>query len=206
MRKLFLLAAMLICVAPLSAQSKKELKAEAKRLQQQIDQYVKDGWQVAPGHLPLGDQLRRSINMQKELDETGNPKYIISEGQSVGSVYDAAKMQAIEVAKMNVVRLMESEMTGFVDNAFSNGQLPLDEAESKANTVSNVSNRFKQKLGRVVPIMECYRVLPNRNKEVLVMIAYNSAQILSSAREAVRSELDRMNERQLQRLEAEQNN
>lgn len=174
----------------MSKYTKSELNAKAsKTARRQAKQYVKDGWEVAPGHLPLERQLDRAYQMQYEFDEQGYPKYIMSEAMSIGQNYDAAKMQALELAKLNLAGQIQSEIIGLVDNTLSNEQLSNDEAASITETVMGAKNLISAKIGRVITVVECYRDV-KRNKEVRLQIAYNAEMAMEAAKTAVRQELE----------------
>lgn len=191
MKRLLILIMMLCtCVMVASAQTKKEQKAAAKRFQQQIDALVSEGWKVSPGQSSLYDQQTRANKFQNELDEEGLPKYVWDEGKSIGKNYDAAKMQALEIAKQNVARKLQSDVAGIIESDMSNEQLDPGEAESITRTVLESKSFFNQKLGRVITLMECYRILPNKNTEVLVMVAYDSKKAIDAAKQAVKKNLE----------------
>ncbi len=174
----------------MSKYTKSELNAKAsKTARRQAKQYIKDGWEVAPGHLPLERQLDRAYQMQYEFDEQGYPKYIMSEAMSIGQNYDAAKMQALELAKLNLAGQIQSEIIGLVDNTVGNEQLSNDEAASITETVMGAKNLISAKIGRVITVVECYRDV-KRNKEVRLQIAYNAEMAMEAAKTAVRQELE----------------
>ena len=50
-------------------------------------------------------------------------------------------------------------------------------------------NLISQSIGRTITIVECYRVKSNKNKEVLVRIAYNGAMAKAAAKRAIQDEL-----------------
>ena len=162
--------------------NEKNAKKEAKRL-------TKEGWEPSAGAQPLENQLLKSYNMRDETDDMGYPKYIIAEAQSVGQSYDAAKMQALELAKQNLAGQIQTEITSLVESSVSNNQLGGDEAASVVKTISASKNLISQSLGRVIPVMEYYRTLSNSNKEVVVSIAYNTDQAKAAAKRAVQNEL-----------------
>lgn len=161
----------------------------AKVAKKAAKNYVKEGWLVAPGHLPLEQQLEKSYKMQDETDDMGYPKYIIGEAMSVGENYDAAKLQAQELAKLALAGQLQSEIVALVDNTVSNEQLPKEQAASVTQTVMSSKNMIAQKIGRVITIVECYREMPGKNKQVRVIIAYNMDMALDVAKGAVREEL-----------------
>lgn len=116
--------------------------------------------------------------MQYEYDENAFPKYIMGEAMSIGENYDAARMQAIELAKLNLASQIQTEVTALIESSVANKQLAQDEAASLTETVAASKNLISQRIGRVIPTVECYRVKSNKNKEVLIQLAYNSKWLL----------------------------
>ncbi len=174
----------------MSKYAKSELNDRAsKAAKKAAKTYGKEGWLVAPGHLPLEKQLDRSYQMQYEFDDMGYPKYIMSEAMSIGENYDAAKMQAQELAKLSLAGQLQSEIVALVENEVSNEQLSNEQAASVTETVMGAKNLISQKIGRVITVVECYRDKAGKNKEVRVMIAYNTAMAMEAAKSAVRDEL-----------------
>ena len=150
----------------LDAHVSKETKKEAKRLQ-------KEGWMVSPGALPLEKQLERAYLMQYEYDANLYPKYIIANGQSIGENYDAAKTTAMSLAINDLAGQIQTEVSAWVDNNVANQQLPAEAAISITEVIKESQQLINQRIGRVITITECYRVLANKNREVLVRIAYD---------------------------------
>lgn len=175
--------------------TKSELNEKAtKSARKEAKKYEKEGWQTAPGALPLEKQLDRSFLMQMEYDDDMFPKYIMAEAMSIGQNYDAAKMQALELAKQNLAGQIQTEVTALIENNVANSQLEAEEAASVTKSIMAAKNLISQSIGRVIPVVEAYRVLSNRNKEVRVMIAYNSAMAKSAAKNAAREELEKKGE------------
>lgn len=163
----------------------KTTKKEAKRLK-------KEGWVVSPGALPLEKQLERSYLMQYEYDENNMPKYLMAEAMSIGETYDAAKLQALELAKQNLAGQIQTEVTMLIENEVSNSQLAREEAASIVESVSASKNLISQSLGRVLPVVEVYRIKNGtKNKEVLVRLAYNVDQAKMAAKKAVKEDLQK---------------
>lgn len=170
--------------------SKKALNEKAsKAARKEAKKLTKEGWKSAPGALPLENQLDKSYMMQQEYDEDMFPKYIVGEAMSIGENYDAAKMQALELAKQNLAGKIQTEITALVENTVANNQLSAEEATSVTKMVSAAKNLISQRIGRVVPIVEVYRTLKNKNKEVRVYIGYNSKMAKAAAKAAIREEL-----------------
>ena len=166
----------------LNAKASKDAKKEAKKL-------TKEGWITAPGALPLEKQLDKSYMMQMEYGDDMYPKYLMGEAMSIGENYDAAKMQALELAKQNLAGQIQTEVTALVENSVANKQLGAEEAASLTQSIMGAKNLISQSIGRTIIVMECYRVKSNKNKEVLVRIAYNGAMAKAAAKRAVQDEL-----------------
>lgn len=166
----------------LNEKASKDARKEAKKL-------TKEGWVTVPGALPLEKQLDKSYMMQTEYDEDMYPKYLMGEAMSIGENYDAAKMQALELAKQNLAGLIQTEVTALVENSVANKQLGAEEAASLTQSIMGAKNLISQSIGRTIIVMECYRVKSNKNKEVLVRIAYNGVMAKAAAKRAVQDEL-----------------
>ena len=67
------------------------------------------------------------------------------------------------------------------------------EAELKANSITKTVQASKtlisQNIGRVLTVVECYRELPKKNKEVLVQIFYNKEKAMASAKRTIKEQL-----------------
>ena len=171
--------------------SKTQLNEKAsKAARKEAKEMKKEGWQTAPGALPIEKQLDKSYMMQYEYDVDMYPKYIMGEAMSVGGNYDAAKMQALELAKQNLAGQIQTEVTALIENTVANEQLSGEEAESVTRSIMAAKNLISQSLGRTNPVVEVYRTLSNKNKEVLVRIAYSGDAAKKIAKEAVRKELE----------------
>jgi len=171
--------------------SKSELNDKAsKAARKAAKEYAKEGWEVAPGSLPLEKQLDRAYMMQYEYDENAFPKYIMAEAMSIGANYDAAKNQALALAKLNLAGQIQTEVTALTENSLANSQISNEQAASLAETVTASKDLISQSIGRVIPVVECYRVKSGKNKEVRVMIAYNSQMALEAAKAVVKEQLE----------------
>lgn len=224
MRKLFVLAmAMVIATVSVFAQdssdpkTRKEVakeRAEIAKLSKQqlndratkaarkaVKDYEKEGWKVAPGHLPLEKQLDRSYKMQYEYDDNYYPMYVMGEAMSIAENYDAAKMQATELAKINLAGQLQTEVTAMVEASVANNALPEEEAASITEVVMASKSIISQNIGRIVPVIECYRDKANKNKELRVVVAYNSQAALEAAKKAIRAQLAEKSERLAQKLD-----
>ena len=171
--------------------SKKELNVKVGKLvKKEAKRLKKEGWQVKPGALPLEKQLERSYLMQYEFNEDQSPKYIMSEASSIGQHYDAAKMQAITLANTNLAGQIQTEVTALIESTVANEQTDPEDAVSVTESVEATKNLISQSLGRQVPVVECFRVLKNKNNEVLVRLAYDSQRVHQTAKNAIKKDLE----------------
>ena len=170
--------------AELGEKATKTARKEAKRL-------AKEGWKVTPGALPLEKQLDKSYLMQMEYDENMFPKYLMGEAMSIGENYDGARLEAKGAGKQRPAGQVPAGVDGLVENPVSNKQLAAEEAASVTQTISAAKNLISQSIGRVLTVVEMYRVLGNKNKEVSLRIAYNAEMAKQAAKKAVRQELEK---------------
>lgn len=174
----------------LAKSTKSELNARAGRMaRQEARRLEKEGWTIAPGQMPLKKQLDRLYMMQYEYDDTLYPKYIFGEAQSIGGNYDAARFQAMELAKIDIAGQIQSEIVGLVETNIGNAQLDTEEAASLTETVAGLKDIIAQKVGRTLVVLECYRTLRNKNQEVRLMVAYDSRTILQQTKASIKEEL-----------------
>ena len=212
MKKLLVLAmAMLVACTASFAQDAKEIKKERQTIQKLAEKQLnarvtkttkkeakrlkKEGWVVTPGALPLEKQLERSYLMEYEYDADLYPKYIMANAQSVGENYDAAKTAATSLAITNLAGQIQTEVTALIENTVANNQLAAEDAASITETVMASKNLISQSIGRVITTVECYRVLDNKNREVMIRIAYNGEMAKQAAKKVIREELEKKGEK-----------
>ena len=136
-------------------------------------------------------QLDKSYLMQYEYDVEMFPKYIMGEAMSIGGNYDAAKMQALELAKQNLAGQIQTEVTALIENTVANEQMEAEQAASITRSVMASKNLISQSIGHTIPVIEVYRTLSNKNKEVLVRVAYNSDMAKKAAMKAIKEDLEK---------------
>ena len=168
----------------LAARVDKTTKKEARRLQ-------KEGWVVSPGALPLEKQLERSYLMEYEYTEDLYPKYIMANAQSIAEHYDAAKTAATALAITNLAGQIQTEVTALVENTVANKQLSGEDAASISETLMGSKNLISQSIGRTIAVIECYRILKNNNREVMVRLAYNGDMAKEMTKKILRDELEK---------------
>lgn len=179
----------------LAKASKEELNEKAsKAATKEAKKLTKEGWKTAPGALPIDKQLDRSYTMQYQYDSDGFPLYIMAEAMSIGGNYDAAKMQALELAKQNLAGQIQTEITALIENTVANEQMDQGDAASITRSVMASKNLISQSIGRVVPVVETYQVVNGNNRQVLVRIAYSMNMAKSAAKKAIKEDLEKQGE------------
>lgn len=207
MVRLFIAAMMLCVVTSAQAQltkeqlkQRKELKSQTKdELNEKASKYArqeaktlkKQGWLVSPGAPPMEKQLDRSYQMQNEFDEELFPMYLMGEGVSTAQSYDAAKMQAMEMARQQLAAQLQTEVTALIESNVSNNQLGAEEAATVSKTIMSAKSLISKSLGRTIPVVEVYRDKKNGNKEVSVRVAYSSKTAKAVVKKAIQDDLEK---------------
>ncbi|MBG0782734.1 MAG: hypothetical protein H0S84_10735 [Bacteroidales bacterium] len=189
----FLTLAILMSGSALIAQSSKELKKEVKSkalkdARKEAKRLDKEGYKVNPGQLPMDKQLEKSWMMAYEFDDKGQKKYFLADGTSVGETQSAAKLQAYEVAKINLAGQIETEIAGLVTTNLGNQQLSADEAASVTQTMGQFKSKLNQQMGRTLTAFEAYKPV-GKNTEVRVTIAYSTEEAMKIAKNIIREDL-----------------
>ncbi|MCB0497719.1 MAG: hypothetical protein KDC79_16370 [Cyclobacteriaceae bacterium] len=170
---------------------KKEIKKKAvKEARKEAKRFKKEGYDVAPGALPMEKQIETAWIRQYESDEDGYPLYIVASGNSVANTTSAAKLQATELAKLELAGSISTQVAALIENSIANQQFNAEEAASVTKTVAASKNIIAQELGRTLPLFEIYRTLKNKNVEANVRIAYNSKKAMEVAQRAISKKLE----------------
>ena len=109
---------------------------------------------------------------------------------STGGNYDAAKMQALELAKQNLAGQIQTEVTALIESTIANEQMVQSDAASITRSVMASKNLISQSIGRVIPVVETYRVVNGNNREVLIRIAYSQEMAKNAAKRAIQKDLE----------------
>ncbi len=167
----------------------KESKKQAKKDE-------KEGWKVAPGYLPLAQQYSRSSLLQNQFeDDLLTPKYVWGDATSTAENYDGGKMQAIELAQINMVSSIEKNITQIVDNNRDNKQLNAGNAATVVKSLAKAKTYISKRIGQTTPVIDTYRELGNGNVQVRVMIFYSMDKARELARDAIREQLEKDGEK-----------
>lgn len=185
------------------AESKKELRSTLKEkadkaARKEAKKVEKEGWHAFPGSLPIEKQLDRSYLMEYDIDEYGQQKFIFGMGLSTSNNLDAAKIQALEMAKIDLVNNIKSHVGNKAENDININQIGAQDFSSIKTDMSAVSKAIET-LGRYIRVIEWYRETGVK-KEVRIRLALSTAEIdrikheqtdkaLESKRKELREEL-----------------
>ncbi len=179
----------------------RQARKEAKRLEKQ------EGWRVFPGDMPLEKALEKAWTYQYEEkpadDGTLGPAYIWATGNGVAKTKSAAKMQAIELAKVELAGQLKTHVAALTTANIANAQLTGVDAETEQSIVQTAKNITAATLQQVKPTIVLYRTkIPrkelrknNRQQltpgtvEVQAMLFYDLYQADFQTRDAIKQEL-----------------
>lgn len=169
---------------------RREMKKKAyRKARKEARKFKRKDWYVAPGALPMDKQIEKSWELQYQEDENGYPLYIVAAGNSVAETQSAAKLQAIELAKLELAGLVQTNVAALIENSIANNQLNNEEAASVTKTVAASKNVIAQEIGRVITMFEIYKKI-DKNVEASVRVGYNSALAQEAAKKAIRRKLE----------------
>jgi hypothetical protein len=169
---------------------RKDVRAKAmKQARRDARKYKKQGYYIAPGAIALDKQLENSWMKQMETDEKGNPKYIMSTGNSVAETQTAAKLQATETAKLELAGQVTTQVAALIENSIANQQLNNEDAASVTKTVAASKNLIAQEIGRILPMVEMYKKI-GKNVECNLRLAYDVDTAFDIAKKVIRKSLE----------------
>ena len=174
--------------AQITAQQEKQYAKDAKKESKNLK---KEGWKVPAGNPPMESQLLQAYKLQAEVSDDMQPKYIFGQAISGGSFYDAAKMQAIELAKAELAGNIATDLTTLVNIKLSNQQISAEKASSASEIIEKGKSLVSQKLGYTIPLIEIYRKTKDGTIEVQIRLAYEKEKGIKAALDAIDSELEK---------------
>jgi hypothetical protein len=196
MKKFYILAlaAMFIASVTTGQKTEKELKKDVKEkaikeARKEAKNLSKQGWKTNPGSLPLDKLVEDSWMKQYQTDENGQPSYITADGNGVAETKSVAEAQAIELGKLQLAGLIESNIASIVKGNLANAQESTQDATSVTEIIQSSKNIIAQQLGYINPNFKIYRDLKDKKIEVQVRIFYETKQSFAIAKKAIRKEL-----------------
>ena len=145
---MIVILSLLICISSvtdaqeLSNEEIKAIKKECKKLK-------KEGWKPKPD-ASFDVQLTDLYKIKKQNNESGDAKWQVGNGSSIGTIYDSTRDSTIHIAEMELVRL------------FLN----------KVNVQLNIGEWIPiiEQTTRPVILFEAYRDMPNGHIEVMLHV------------------------------------
>jgi hypothetical protein len=155
----------------------KDAKKEAKKME-------KEGWKTT--WMPLEKQLYRYYAYMYDSDENGSPNYIMGTGQSAMNNYDAARMQATELARSEIARNVDQMVIGFIENTIGDEHDAIITILTELHCSSLNSERMS-----IIAVVEAYRDLPDKNREVQMRLVLKEpvSKVMYKFKSALRDEL-----------------
>jgi hypothetical protein len=210
MKKVIFLIAVIAVASACSSMSKSDraLRDEVRRdpmreARREARTLESAGWHVAPGSLPLSRIVEDAWIKQVETTDTGQPKYLVADGNGVAESRSVAEMQAVELGKLSLAGMLETNVNSLVSANLANAQLSTAEAASVTEVVQAAKNVIAVELGYVNPVFKIYKNLPGNIVEVQVRLFYDVTQSMEIAKRVIRGELKdklKMTEDQLSKL------
>ncbi len=171
----------------LNSKPSKSAKKQAKKM-------TKEGWIVPSGMKDLAGQLTQGQLMGEELmtNEAGQimKRYILHTATTVSGSESTAYSAARSVCQQEVAAMLETKIIA----AFKG---KADNAETSAITATTV-DKFNQRargiseatLTMMIPIVHTYRVLPNKNFQTQVQLAYDKKEMHVQLKRQLAKELE----------------
>ena len=150
---------------------------------------AKQGYKAPVGKLPIDKQLEKAWQCQYEMDSNGYPFYFIATARTTGSNYSAAQMQAVNLAKLDLAGQIQTRVNQLIEAKVANDEISDESAASINSFVSASKNLISNTLGRVMILVEIYRVNEAGNNEVQVTLGYNSELATQEAIKAVQKSM-----------------
>lgn len=150
---------------------------------------AKQGYKAPVGKLPIDKQLEKAWQCQYEMDSNGYPFYFIATARTTGSNYSAAQMQAVNLAKLDLAGQIQTRVNQLIEAKVANDEISAESAASINSFVSASKNLISNTLGRVMILVEIYRVNEAGNNVVQVTLGYNSELATQEAIKAVQKSM-----------------
>ncbi len=214
-KTLLLLTVVMFLVANSFAQKtqkelKKDIKEKAsKNARKEEKKLKKEGWDVAPGSIPLAKVLDKAWEMTYQVNETGQPKYMSADGNGVAQSKSGAETQAMELAKLQLAGQLQQNIAALTTANIGNSQTSNVDAATVTEVIQSAKNIISAKLGRIDPVFKIYRSYETYKKltkgtvEVQVRIFYDKDQAELQAKEVIKEQLKKKtqaNEEELKKL------
>ena len=162
--RMMLTAIILVAVASNNSYGREDNVArQAKKTAKTL---TKDGWKVHSWAANLEDQLKKLWELEIQTDETGAPVFISVTTIASDTDRESAKLKALELARVQISGRLGTSVSSIVESRL----------EEAAETQERSLGKSHHRLGSLIPVVECFRVLENNMIEyrISVVYAYNN--------------------------------
>lgn len=171
----------------LNAKPTRDAKIQAKQLK-------KNGWVVPAGEKVIEKQLTESLLLGEELmtDEEGNitKRFIQHTASQVSGSYNTGYAAARTAATTELAAVLCTQVAAAMQQKADNQQT----SAINAVTVDKFNERAKAivdaTLTNARPVVAIYRVLPNKNYEVQVRLAFDKKELSARLKRAMQQQLE----------------
>ena len=171
----------------LNAKPTKDAKRQAK-------QFKKEGWVVPAGEKTIEKQLTESQLLGEELmtDEEGGitKRFILHTASQVSGTYNTGYAAARTAAITELAATLRTQVAAAMQQKADNQQT----SAINAVTVDKFNQRAKSIIDATLtnsrPVVAIYRVLPNKNYEVQVRLAFDKKELSARIKRAMQRELE----------------
>jgi hypothetical protein len=119
-----LVALAIVAVSQLStAQNSYTFKKVTKDTLIEVKKLEAEGWQALKGDISIGQQLKNTWEKEGKLNDFGLPKFVFSYAIAGTSNFTESKADAIEHAKVRMVKLVKSNIQSVLENNLKKGDL-----------------------------------------------------------------------------------
>lgn len=139
--------------------------AKDVRLQEAVCRLQEEGFRTFAGRLSLDEQLAESWRYQREKDTAGEARNFVVSAKAKGHNLDAARLQAENLAKVQLAGLMETRIGQLVTN-----RLDTKDGNTVMNMVASSKSLVTTRLVNLYPLLEVYRDLPDGDVEIQLVM------------------------------------
>lgn len=171
----------------------KEQQKQQAMLKHKVKELEKDGWTVLTGAFSIEKQVARAFEFENERDVHNSPVYVICDGHATAENIAAAKVEATELARMDLAVRIRTEVEATIDSLVTNKTLSQDQAADIYSALLVESgHRRRPRYPRLLEICSFHRILQDGRKEAWIRMAVKMSQIKQTAMEDVKDEMRSM--------------
>ena len=119
------------------------------------------------------------------------PLWYIASSRAIAGNQSAAILQATNAAKIELAGQIQTKVSQLIESKVANDDLGKEEAASISNVVATSKSVISANLGRIVPLVEVYKTLSNKNVEVIITLGYSLEIANKVALNVIREELSK---------------